>query len=305
MSIVYQHNSEMTIFFADVAGSVELSEIYGDVQAHDMVVEGLRTMEQCIMRHHGRVIEIVGDEIMAVFANSDFAYSAACAIQDAIQANNYLPIHIRIGFHTGPTAVDNGHPFGDTVHVAARMVAIAKPGQVLISQQTYVRLSADNRKKTRYFHRILLKGKQAPTEIHEVLWDDLENTRSLSNVGGFNFRRQTVKGMRVSYGRLEIDINEYNAAVTAGRAEQCNIVVDSDLASRLHAMFIYQQGKVILNDKSTNGTFVCILGGKQNNDEAMNLFIHHEDLVMQNNGVISLGEPFGSDTERLIHFRCY
>ena len=304
MSIAYQHNSEMTVFFADVAGSVELSETHGDVQAHDMVMEALRSMEQSILRHHGRVIEIVGDEVMAVFANADFAYSAACAIQDTIQANTYLPIHIRIGFHTGPTAVDNGHPFGDTVHVAARMVAIAKPGQILISQQTYVRLSSDNRKQTRYFHRILLKGKQAPTEIHEVLWDDLESTRSLSNVGGFNFQRQTVKGMRLTYGRVEIDINEYNAAVTAGRADQCNIVVESDLASRLHATFIFQQGKVILNDKSTNGTFVCILAG-QRGGESTNLFVHHEDLVMQNNGVISLGEPFSKDTERLIHFRCY
>jgi adenylate cyclase len=304
MSIAYQHNSEMTVLFADVAGSVELSEIYGDVQAHHMIVEALRTMELCVMGHHGRVVEIVGDEVMAVFANADFAYSAACAIQDSIQASTYLPIHIRIGFHTGPTAVDNGHPFGDTVHVAARMVAIAKPGQVLISQQTYVRLSSDNRKKTRYFHRILLKGKQAPTEIHEVLWDDLDSTRSLSKVDGFDFQRHTVKGMRLSYGRFEIDINEYNAAVTAGRAEQCNIVVDSDLASRLHATFVFQQGKVILNDKSTNGTFVCILAG-QRGGESMNLFVHHEDLVMQNNGVISLGEPFSKDTERLIHFRCY
>jgi len=304
MSIVYHHNSEMTILFADVAGSVELSEMHGDVRAHDLVTDGLRTMEQCILRHHGRVIEFIGDEVMAVFASADFAYSAACAIQDAIQADTYLPIHIRIGFHTGPIAVDNGHPFGDTVHVAARIVAIAKPGQVLISQQTYLRLSADNRKKTRYFHRILLKGKQAPTEIHEVLWDDLDSTRTLSAIGGFKFQRQTVKGMRLSYGRYEVDINEYHAAVTAGRAEHCTLVVDSDLASRLHATFIYQPDKVILSDKSTNGTFVCILGGQQGS-EAMNLFVHHEDLVMHNNGVISLGEPFGNDTERLIHFRCY
>ena len=171
MSSAYQRSPEMTVLFADVAGSVELSETYGDIQAHNMVVEGLNAMAQCIMQHHGKVIETVGDEVMAAFANADFAFSAACAIQDAIQANLSLPIYVRIGFHTGPTAVDNGHPFGDTVHVAARMVGIAKPGQILISQQTYVRLSADNRRQTRHFHRILLKGKQAPTEIHEIIWD--------------------------------------------------------------------------------------------------------------------------------------
>lgn len=304
MSIDYQRSPEMTILFADVAGSVELSETYGDIQGHNMVVEGLHIMEQSVTRNHGKVIEIVGDEVMAAFNSADFAFSAACAIQDAVQANVGLPINIRIGFHTGPTAIDNGHPFGDTVHVAARMVGIAKPGQILISQQSYVRLSADNRRQTRHFHRILLKGKQAPTEIHEILWDDMECTKSLTNLGKLQFDRLSVKGVRLAFERQEIDVNEYNAAVTTGRSEQCNLVVDSDLASRLHATFIYQQHKVILSDKSTNGTFVRTLGGKHAS-ESLNLFIHHEDWVMQNNGVISLGEPFGENTERLIHFRCY
>jgi hypothetical protein len=304
MSIAYQRSPELTILFADVAGSVELSETYGDIQAHKMVVEGLQIMEESVMRHHGKVIETVGDEVMAAFSSADFAFSAACAIQDAIQANMSLPISVRIGFHTGPTAIDNGHPFGDTVHVAARMVSIAKPGQILISQQCYVRLSADNRRKTRHFHRILLKGKQAPTEIHEILWDDMECTKSLTNLGNLQFDRLSIKGVRLSYGPQEMDVNEYNTAVTTGRSEQCNIMVESELASRLHATFIFQQGKVILSDKSTNGTFVRTLAGKHASD-SLNLFIHHEDWVMQFNGVISLGEPFSKENERLIHFRCY
>jgi len=304
MATAYQRTPEMTILFADVAGSVELSETYGDIQAHSMVVEGLRIMQQSVMQNHGKVIETVGDEVMAAFASADFAYAAACAIQDAIQANVRLPINVRIGFHTGPTAVDNGHPFGDTVHVAARMVGIAKPGQILISQQTYVRLSADNRRQTRHIHRILLKGKQAPTDIHEILWDDMECTKSLTNMGDFHFERQTVRGVRLSYEQNEIDVNEFNAAVTTGRSDQCDIVVDSDLASRLHATFLYQQGKVVLCDKSTNGTFIRTVGGKRAGD-ALNLFIHHEDWVMQHAGVLSLGEPFSNETERLIHFRCY
>jgi pSer/pThr/pTyr-binding forkhead associated (FHA) protein len=269
-----------------------------------MVMEGLHIMEQSVMQNHGRVVETVGDEVMAAFSSADFAYSAACAIQDTIQASARLPIHVRIGFHTGPTAIDNGHPFGDTVHVAARMVGIAKPGQILISQQSYVRLSADNRRQTRHFHRILLKGKQAPTDIHEILWDDMECTKTLTNLGKLQFDRLSIKGVRLSYEQKEIDVNEYNIAVTTGRSEQCNLVVQSDLASRLHATFMFQQGKVLLCDKSTNGTFVRTLGGEGAGD-SLNLFIHHEDWVMQHNGVISLGEPFSQDTERLIHFRCY
>ena len=302
--MAYQRSPEMTILFADVAGSVELSETFGDIEAHNMVVQGLEIMQRGVNRHHGRVIETVGDEVMAAFSNADFAFSAACAIQDSVQSDARLPISIRIGFHTGPTAIDNGHPFGDTVHVAARMVSIAKPGQILISQQSYVRLSADNRRRTRHFNRVLLKGKQAPTEMHEILWDDMEYTKSLTNLGLHQFNRQSVRGVRLSYDQQEVDVNEYNTAVTTGRAENCNLIVQSDLASRLHAMFVYQQGKVILCDKSTNGTFIRTTDGKRSGD-SLNLFIHHEDWVMQHAGVISLGEPFGNVTERLIHFRCY
>jgi pSer/pThr/pTyr-binding forkhead associated (FHA) protein len=150
----------------------------------------------------------------------------------------------------------------------------------------------------------LLKGKQAPTEIHEILWDDMECTKTLTSLHKVQFDRLSVKGVRLAYEQQEIDVNEYNTAVTTGRSEQCNLVVNSDLASRLHATFIFQQGKALLCDKSTNGTFVRTLGGKAVGD-SLNLFIHHEDWVMQDSGVISLGEPFGKDTDKLIHFRCY
>jgi hypothetical protein len=294
----------MTIMFADVAGSVELYESLGDVNAHQIVTDCLETMTELVMRHHGKVIETIGDEVMAAFAKPDFAFTAACEIQDNVQANLHLPLSVRIGFHSGPTVVDRGHPFGDTVHVAARMAAIAKAGQVLISQQTFLKLSADNRRRTRHFNRIILKGKSAPTEIHEVIWDDVDSTKSYTHLTKHRYERQTVTGVRLTYHNKDVDVTEYNATITIGRADQCTFVVDSELASRLHATFTYQQGKVILADQSTNGTFIRSRASKASGD-LLNLFIHHEQWIMQGSGVISLGEPMGTDPSKLIHFSCF
>lgn len=305
MDVNYERTQEMTILFADVASSVELYESLGDIEAHQLVVDCLNAMAQLIMRNHGKVIETIGDEIMAAFAQPDFAYNAACDIQDAVQGRANLPLGIRIGFHTGPTALDKGHhPFGDTVHVAARMVALAKAEQILISQQTYLRLSASNRQSTRHFNRILLKGKNSPTDIHEVLWNDIDSTKSYTHLAGPNFKRQTVTGVRLSYVNKDVDVTVYNAAITVGRSEQCSLVVDSDLASRLHATFRYQQGKVIVSDQSTNGTFITTREGQRASD-SLNLFLHHEDWVMQSSGIISLGEPISAQNSRLIHFSCF
>lgn len=296
--------TEMTIFFADVASSVELYENFGDIKAHQMVQESLKTMAQSIMNNHGRVIETIGDEVMAAFANPDFAYSAASSIQDSIQADMHLPLSVRIGFHTGPTAVDRGHPFGDTVNVAARMVAVAKAGQILLSQQSYMRLSASNRQQTRHYHRILLKGKNAPTDIYELLWDDMESTKTYSQLHPQVPHRQTTRGVRITFNNRDIDVTEFNPEITAGRSEHCTICVDSDVVSRQHVTFAYQQGKVVVSDQSTNGTFIRTSSGKRATD-SLDFFIHHEDWIMQSSGILSLGEPISDAYEKFLHFRCF
>lgn len=304
MNTQFQRTPDLTVMFADVAGSVGLYTSYGDIKAHRIVTDCLDTMSSLITKNHGRVVETIGDEVMSVFPNPDAALNAACSIQDEVQSGSdlELPLGIRIGFHLGPTTIENGHPFGDTVNIAARMVAIAKSGQILISQQTFLRLSRDNRAKTRHFNRILLKGKNSPTDIHEVVWDDLDSTKSYVHKHKLN--RQSVAGVRISHGTKTIDVSEYNPELSLGRSEHCDIVVESELASRLHSSLQYQQGRVVLTDKSTNGTFVRTQSGKRQND-SLSLHLHHEDWLMQSKGVISLGEPITADNELLIFFECF
>ncbi|MDH5326384.1 MAG: adenylate/guanylate cyclase domain-containing protein [Gammaproteobacteria bacterium] len=306
MSMQFQRTADLTVMFADVAGSVGLYTSYGDIRAHRIVTDCLQTMSSLISKNHGRVVETIGDEVMSVFPNPDTAMNAACSIQDAVQIDSELgfPLGVRIGFHQGPTVVDNGHPFGDTVNVAARMVAIAKAGQILISQQTFLRLSRENRARTRHFNRILLKGKISPTDIHEVVWDDMDSTKSYVKRHSHSFNRQQVAGVRITYGAKTLDVSEFQPEISLGRSEHCEIVVESELASRLHSSLQYQQGRVVLTDKSTNGTFVRTQNGKRQND-SLSLHLHHEDWLMQSKGVISLGEPITADNERLIFFECF
>ena len=80
-----------------------------------------------------------------------------------------------------------------------------------------------------------------------------------------------------------------------GRDPGHELSVDSKLASRNHAQIEYSNGKFVLSDHSTNGTFV--LTGE---DETIHL--HRETFLLQGSGQISLGEDFAENPAELVQF---
>src|SRR2546421_8585246 len=130
---------QATVLFADVSESTKLYETAGDAAAHDAVSRCLEIMRKATEGSGGRVVKTVGDEILALFPEPDGAVSAAAEIQARTEA---LPpvadtkLGVRIGFHCGPVLQKDDDIFGDTVNVAARLVAQATKGQILTSAET-------------------------------------------------------------------------------------------------------------------------------------------------------------------------
>jgi adenylate cyclase len=90
----------------------------------------------------GREFGSVGDSLMAEFPSAVNAVSCALAIQERMDEENAaLPstrrMQLRIGVNLGDVIQEGGLAFGDTVNVAARLQALAKPGGVLISGPVY------------------------------------------------------------------------------------------------------------------------------------------------------------------------
>jgi hypothetical protein len=82
-----------------------------------------------------------------------------------------------------------------------------------------------------------------------------------------------------------------------GRAKDCDMAVNSDLASRHHALLVFRKGKFVLLDQSTNGTFVKPQGGKET-------YVQSEELPLAGSGFISLGKSVTVDNEHLIYYSC-
>ncbi|HEX9395696.1 MAG TPA: adenylate/guanylate cyclase domain-containing protein [Burkholderiales bacterium] len=129
------------ILSADVAG---FSRLMGDDEAATV-----RTLSTCrdlvakvIADHHGRVVDMPGDNILAEFASAVNAVEAAVAMQAQLVACNAgLPEDRRMGFRVGVNLGDvieeDGRVYGDGVNIAARLEALAETGGICVSAKVY------------------------------------------------------------------------------------------------------------------------------------------------------------------------
>jgi adenylate cyclase len=125
------------IFAADVEG---YSRLMGQDEVGTLrTLTGHREiMDRLIGEHEGRIANTAGDSVLAEFPSVVEAVRAAVEIQEALStANDTVPedrrVRFRIGVHVGDVMVKGGDLFGDGVNIAARLQAIAEPGEVCIS----------------------------------------------------------------------------------------------------------------------------------------------------------------------------
>ena len=86
-----------------------------------------------VQSHAGRVVDTAGDSVLAVFGSATEAVHAALAIQKQLEAAE-RELRYRIGIHVGDVAEKpDGSVYGDGVNVAARLQALARPGEVAVS----------------------------------------------------------------------------------------------------------------------------------------------------------------------------
>lgn len=93
------------------------------------------------------------------------------------------------------------------------------------------------------------------------------------------------------------DVGARTASFIMGRATDCDLIIDADMASRHHAEIVYRKGKFVLIDQSTNGTFVKHQGGKE-------VYVQAEEVPLTGSGFISLGKSVTVDNENLVYFSC-
>jgi class 3 adenylate cyclase/predicted esterase len=120
-----------TVLFTDIVQSTELAADFGDrrwrelLDAHDSVAETL------VVAHAGRLVKSTGDGLLAVFDGPARAVRCAHAMRQAVAP---LGIQLRAGLHAGEIEQRGTDVAGLAVHLAARVQALAQPGEVLVTR---------------------------------------------------------------------------------------------------------------------------------------------------------------------------
>ena len=98
-----------------------------------------RVFRNHIEAHRGRVIDMAGDSVLAVFESAIGAISAALAVQRDLATSHDaghkdLDLQFRIGVHLGDVIeTADGTAYGNGVNIAARLQALAEPGRITVS----------------------------------------------------------------------------------------------------------------------------------------------------------------------------
>jgi class 3 adenylate cyclase len=197
---------EVTLLFTDIQGSTAYYERWGDLSGRQMVQRHNDLLFPVIAQHQGTLLKTIGDAIMASFAEPVGAVQAAIAMQRALRDYNRDreaagQIHIRIGINSGRALVEPHDVFGDVVNAAARVESWAVPNQILISEATYRRLPATI--PSRLLGAKELRGKSAPIQLYEVLWDDRKTVQDTDQLRGPALTRQPQKVFVLEVAREE------------------------------------------------------------------------------------------------------
>ena len=212
-----QVQREMTILFVDIRAFTNLSENMTPEENFKFINSYLSRFSPMITNNGGFVDKFIGDAIMALFPDSpDNAIAAAKEMIDHVNVYNghrancgYKPINIGVGIHTGSMILGiigdekrmQGTVISDAVNLASRIQDVTKlyKANVVISQETFVKLENPMDYNFRFLGRVKVKGKDKAVALFEIFDSDIEEKRESKNRTKADFEEAIMKFSRREY----------------------------------------------------------------------------------------------------------
>jgi predicted ATPase/class 3 adenylate cyclase len=169
-----QPSGTVTLVFTDIEGSTRLLEELGRERYREALAEHRERIRAAFARFDGYEVDYEGDSFFYAFAS---ASAAMAAVREAMTALAEGPVRVRAGIHTGEPGLDPPKYVGMDVHRAARIMACAHGGQVVVSQATRELLGQQGDLRDLGEHR--LKDLSARIRLYQLGEGDFPPLRSL------------------------------------------------------------------------------------------------------------------------------
>jgi adenylate cyclase len=133
---------DLVVGFVDLVGSTELAVRLSTAELGAALSRFEGTASDLVVRHGGRVVKLIGDEILFSTPDGPTGVRLAVALVDALAADPVVP-HVRAGLAGGPVLTRDGDCFGPVVNLAARIVGAAASDEVLVDTVVGTAAAAD------------------------------------------------------------------------------------------------------------------------------------------------------------------
>jgi len=159
-----------TVLFTDLVGFTEFTDAFGDAAAVGVLDAQSAIAGRALVDARGRLVKEIGDGLMFWFPDPDPALATATSILRAIddaRSDGGFPLGIRMGMHSGEVVARGDDIVGHTVNVAARIVDLAGPGELVVSDSVVAGLDP----KAATFEPVgpaRVKGVEAPVWLHRL-----------------------------------------------------------------------------------------------------------------------------------------
>jgi len=147
----------MTVGFADIVGFTSLSRGLSESRLAEFLEAFESSAAAVVTERGGRVIKMVGDEVMFVADSATAGADIGLDLADRVSALDGRP-DLRIGLAHGPVLRRLGDVYGTVVNLASRLTALAHPGTVMVDRELASALEGDPRYEPRKLRRVSVRG---------------------------------------------------------------------------------------------------------------------------------------------------
>jgi adenylate cyclase len=160
-----------TVVFTDIVGFTEFTALRGDDGAIELLSVQERLVRDTLPRR-ARIVKELGDGLLLWFADACAAIETSLRLQERFEhesLNSDLPLWVRCGMHSGQQTRRGDDLIGHDVNIASRVVDVAGPGEVLLSEATLQEV--DEKLPEVWFDElgpVMMKGIPQPVRLYRA-----------------------------------------------------------------------------------------------------------------------------------------
>jgi adenylate cyclase len=143
--------------FVDMVGYTRLTRRVAENELSDVLDRFETLTTEVIAEHRGRVVKMIGDEVLFVADAAVDAAEIALALTERTNADDHLP-EVRAGMASGRILSRFGDVYGSVVNLASRLTSVARPGTILVDKELAAQLTGEPAYELRTRRPVSVRG---------------------------------------------------------------------------------------------------------------------------------------------------